>query len=370
MRPLSRKTAPAEVTKEDARGLRWITPKLVAEVKFAEFTQEGRLRHAVFLGLREDKSADEVKLEVPVVTLKRSKDHQPTVAGVIISSPDREVFPAAGITKLEVARYYEAVADRLLDHAADRPLSLVRLPEGLSGERFFQKHAGKGFPDAIKSVPIEESNGETKDYMFVKDAAGLVGAVQMGTIEFHIWGARRDRLDRPDRLVFDLDPDEELDFSVVRRAAFDMRDRLADLHLPSWPLLTGGKGIHVIVPLRRTANWETVTLFSRTFAGLCAQSEPNLYTATMSKTKRKGRVFIDWLRNDRGSTAIAPWSLRAKPQAPVAVPTNWTALAKVKSADKVVLREAVKTEDIGSYPDTATLSGKVISKLEAFMDNG
>ncbi|KZY23408.1 hypothetical protein A3728_08825 [Sulfitobacter sp. HI0040] len=351
--------------------MRWLTPRLVAEVRFAEFTEDGRLRHAVFLGLREDKAAEDVKMEVPVVSLKKSENQQTEVAGISISSPEREVYPGAGITKLDVARYYEAVAERMLLHAADRPLSLVRLPEGLDGERFFQKHAGKGFPSAIHAVPVKESDGKEKDYMYVKDTAGLVGAVQMGTLEFHIWGARRDRLDRPDRLVFDLDPDEDLDFAAVRDAAFDIRDRLDHLGLPSWPLLTGGKGIHVTVPLRRTATWETVTLFARTFAGLSAQRSPETYTATMSKAKRKGRIFIDWLRNDRGSTAISPWSLRAKPGAPAAVPTTWNGLKKAKRANATDLRQAIKLKDPGHYPEPATLSNKVIERLEtAFADEG
>lgn len=371
MAPLSRKTPPADVPKEDVRGMRWLTPRLVAEVRFAEFTEDGRLRHAVFLGLREDKAAEDVKMEVPVVSLKKSENQQTEVAGISISSPEREVYPGSGITKLDVAHYYEAVAERMLLHAADRPLSLVRLPEGLDGERFFQKHAGKGFPSAIHAVPVKESDGKEKDYMYVKDAAGLVGAVQMGTLEFHIWGARRDRLDRPDRLVFDLDPDEDLDFAAVRDAAFDIRGRLDHLGLPSWPLLTGGKGIHVTVPLRRTATWETVTLFARTFAGLSAQRSPETYTATMPKAKRKGRIFIDWLRNDRGSTAICPWSLRAKPGAPAAVPTTWDALQKAKRANGTDLRQAIKLKDPGHYPEPATFSNKVIERLEtAFADEG
>jgi bifunctional non-homologous end joining protein LigD len=282
-----------------------------------------------------------------------------------VSSPDRDVYPEAGLTKREVAEYYEAIADRMLVETADRPLSLVRLPEGLAGERFFQKHRGQGWPDAVKTVPIEESGGKNADYMYVTDASGLVGAVQMGTLEFHIWGARRDRLDRPDRMVFDLDPDEGVRFPDVAAAARDIRDILADLGLPSWPLVTGGKGVHVVVPLRRMAGWDTVKLFSRILASKIAAAEPKRFLAEMSKAKRKNRIFIDWLRNDRGSTAIAPFSLRARHGAPVAVPVAWDELAGLKSAsafDAASARER-QWSDL-TVPEPARLSTSRIEALE------
>ncbi len=252
---LERKTPPAEVEATEARGVTWITPRLVAEVRYAEKTADGRLRHAVFIALREDKPADTVKLEED-----RMPEDRTEIAGIGISHPERIVYPDAKVTKQQVAEYYDAMADHILDTAADHPLSLVRLPEGLEGERFFQKHVGKGFPKDIKTLSIEESDGDRADYMYVSTASGLVGAAQMGTLEFHIWGAQRDNLDRPDRMVFDLDPDESLSFADVTSAATDLRDLLADLDLPSWPLVTGGKGVHVVVPLRRIAGWDTVKL--------------------------------------------------------------------------------------------------------------
>jgi bifunctional non-homologous end joining protein LigD len=303
-------------------------------------TGDGRLRHAVYHGLREDKPARTVRLEED----RMPDDTRVDIAGISVSSPNRIVYPDAGITKGDVAAYYEAIADRLLDTAADRPLSLVRLPEGLEGERFFQKHRGKGFPDDLKPVEVTESGGAAAEYMYVSTAAGLVGAAQMGTLEFHIWGARRDRLERPDRMVFDLDPDEGLGFADVVAAATEIRDRLEALGLPAWPLVTGGKGVHIIVPLRRIAGWETVKLYSRIFATLLAEEEPKRFTATMSKAKRKGRIFIDWLRNERGATAIAPFSLRARPGAPAAVPVSWKELAKLESADSFKLKDALKRD--------------------------
>ncbi len=360
MAPLSRWTAPAEVQPEEGRGVRWIAPKLVAEVRYAEMTADGRLRHAVFVGLREDKPARSVRLEED-----RMSDDRIEIAGIGVSHAGRVVYPDAGITKGQVAEYYEAMADRILETAAERPLSLVRLPEGLEGERFFQKHAGKGFPDAVKTVEIEEADGDVADYMHVDSTAGLVGAAQMGTIEFHVWGARRDRLDRPDRMVFDLDPDEAVDFADVAAAARDIRDRLEALDLPSWPLLTGGKGVHIVVPLRRIAEWETVKLFSRIFATHLAEVQPDRFTATMSKANRRGRIFIDWLRNERGATAIAPFSLRARPGAPAAVPVGWDELRSIRKADAFPLESALERGwRKAEVPPPVGLSEARIAKLE------
>ncbi|MDF1728588.1 MAG: DNA ligase D, partial [Sulfitobacter sp.] len=303
-------------------GSHWATPRLVAEVEYAEFTSEGRIRHGVFKGLREDKEAEEVSAKQEVET----DGAEEKIGGVRISSADRPVYPDAGVTKGDVARHYERVAERMLEHAADRPLSLLRCPGGLTDECFFQKHAGKGFPDGVKSMPIEEKDGGTEDYMYVTTPEGLIGAAQMGTLEFHIWGSARDRIERPDRMVFDLDPDEGLGFDAVKEAAQDVREGLQACGIECVPMVTGGKGVHVIVPLRRVAEWDTVKYFSRTFAHILTDRHPKRYTATMSKAKRKGRIFIDWLRNERGATAIAPYSLRAREGAAVAVPISWEEL--------------------------------------------
>ncbi|SEL67000.1 ATP-dependent DNA ligase LigD phosphoesterase module /ATP-dependent DNA ligase LigD polymerase module [Roseivivax marinus] len=366
MRPLARKTPPAEVPRSEARGVHWVTPRIVVEVSYSERTDDGHLRHAVHEGRREDKPAGSVRLEEDRMS---DGDKRIDVAGISVSSPDREVFPGAGCTKLDVARYYEDMADRILETAADRPLSLVRLPEGLEGERFFQKHAGKGFPYAIERMEIEESDGDRADYMYVMDAAGLVGAAQMGALELHIWGSRRDRLERPDRMVFDLDPDEGLGFDEVRDAAAEMREVLDDLGLPSWPLLTGGKGVHVVVPLRRSAGWDTVKLFSRLVATLMATRAPDRYVAQMSKAKRKGRIFIDWLRNERGATAIAPFSLRARPGAPVAVPVSWKELARLDSAQAFDISSARERDwSVADIPAAVGISEDRVERLEQALE--
>jgi bifunctional non-homologous end joining protein LigD len=340
LRKRERKTMPfASVPAEFRRGARWVTPDLVAEIDFAEFTDDGHIRHGAFLGLREDKEAGTVTLELKQAgsgstkTGKGKASGDVDVLGVRISSPDRVVFPRQGVTKLDLARYHAVAGERMLVHLKDHPVSLVRCPQGRARQCFFQKHASDGFPDAIRRVPIKESSGETEDYMAISDAAGLVAAVQMGTMEFHIWGARLDRLEQPDRLVFDLDPDEGLDFSDVKRAAFDMRDRLDEIGLRSVAMVTGGKGVHVIVPLVRKAEWPQAKAFAKGVASQMAEEEPARFVSTMAKARRKGRIFIDWLRNERGATAVAPYSTRAREGAPVATPVGWDELAGLKAAN-------------------------------------
>ncbi|MGR3322393.1 MAG: DNA ligase D [Pseudooceanicola sp.] len=332
MKPLARKTPPFDGDlPSETDGARWVTPRLVVEAEYTEFTSEGRIRHGVYQGLREDKEAGQVSAKAEAET--QGEDVETEIRGVRITSGGRVVYPEAGVTKRQVAEHYATVADRMLTHAADRPLSLLRCPEGISGDCFFQKHAGKGFPQDVKSMPIEESDGDTADYMYVTSAAGLVGAAQMGALEFHVWGSARDRIERPDRMVFDLDPDEGLDFAAVKRAAVEVREGLDACGLDSAPMVTGGKGVHVIVPLRRIAGWDTVKFFARTFSTVLAERHPDRYTATMSKSKRKGRIFLDWLRNERGATAIAPYSLRARAGAAVAVPVTWDELEALERPD-------------------------------------
>jgi|TARA_R100000501_G_scaffold13654_5_gene25029 bifunctional non-homologous end joining protein LigD len=321
---LSRKAPPAEVPKVAARGAVWATPKLVAEVAFAEFTGEGVLRHASFIGLREDKPPEEVVTERAVAA--------PTEAvEVAISSPDRVIFPDAGITKGELADYYRNAAPLMLPWAARRPISLVRCPGGRAKQCFFQKHDPGSFGEHVLGVAIREKDGGTEDYLYVEDEAGLLACVQMGTIEFHGWGARVGDVERPDRMVFDLDPDEGLDFADVRQAALDIRAHLADTGLESFAMLSGGKGVHVVVPLKPDAEWPAVKDFASRFSRALAAAEPERFTATMSKAKRKGRIFIDWLRNQRGATAILPYAVRARENAPVAAPVSWAELPKMDS---------------------------------------
>lgn len=333
MKPLVRRTAPVDVPRVEARGANWIKPELVGEVAFAEFTADGRVRHGSFLGLRADKPAKEVTPEVRAA----APVAKPAVE---ISHRERVIFPGTGETKGDLADYYAAMAALLLPFAGNRPISLVRCPQGRARHCFFQKHDAGGFGDAVHHVPIREKDGGSEDYLFVSDAAGLLQCVQMGTIEFHAWEARADAVEQPDRLIFDLDPDEGLDFDAVKRAARDIRDRLADLGLASFAMLSGGKGVHVIVPLAPGHDWETHKDFARRFAEAMAMAEPERFVATMSKAKRKGRIFIDWLRNQRGSTAIVPYSARARDGAPVAVPIAWDELGGFDNAHPYSIGDA------------------------------
>ena len=323
---LARKTPTVAAPRAAVRGARWVSPELVAEIAFTEVTPDGVLRHPSFLGLRGDKPAGEVVVETPAPL------PAPTAPAVKVSNRDRVIFPESKVTKGDLADYYAAVAPVMLPWVAERPVSLVRCPQGRGKHCFFQKHDAGSFGDAVHQVPIREKDGSTEDYLYVRDTAGLVACVQMGTIEFHGWGSRVDPLEKPDRLVFDLDPDEGLDFADTKKAAEFLKNQLAELGLASFPLLSGGKGVHVVVPLTPDAEWPRVKDFADRFARALAAAEPDRFTATMTKAKRKGRIFIDWLRNQRGATAIMPYSARARAQAPVAAPVSWTELRDLDTA--------------------------------------
>ncbi len=216
----------------------------------------------------------------------------------------------------------------------------MRCPQGRGKKCFFQKHDAGSFGDHVHQVPIREKDGGHEDYLYVDDADGLLACVQMGTIEFHGWGSHVDAVEEPDRMIFDLDPDEGLDFAAVKKAALDIRRQLADLGLVSFAMLSGGKGVHIVVPLDPGHSWDAHKDFSKRFAEALSMAEPDRYVATMSKAKRKGKIFIDWLRNQRGSTAILPYSARAREGAPVAVPIGWDALADVKGAGAWSINDA------------------------------
>ncbi|WP_426163960.1 DNA ligase D [Sandarakinorhabdus sp. DWP1-3-1] len=355
---------PAFAGKLDAEARRrahWVKPELVAEVAFAEFTPDGNVRHASFIGLREDKPAAEVVAEKPAGNARAV----PSAASALeklkitISSPERIVFPDIGLTKQALAEYYALLANAMLVDMAGRPISLVRCPQGRAKQCFFQKHDSGMFPNSVRHVPIAETDGKQEDYLYVEDAAGVVACVQMGTIEFHGWGSRVVDLERPDRLVFDLDPDEGLGFEAVKAAALLVRDRLKKVGLASLPMVTGGKGVHVVAPLVPGAEWPAVKAWARAFAEQMAADAPNDFTATMSKAKRKGRIFVDWLRNQRGATAVMPFSVRAREGAGVAVPLTWQQLADASAgngftaadpATVLAMAKGRKTVKPGSLP--------------------
>lgn len=258
------------------------------------------------------------------VRTRGSEDGAP-IAGVTLTHPDRILYPAQGITKCDLARFYEEIADWILPHIVERPLSLVRCPEGQGKACFYQKHAGAGAPGALKGVKVKEK-GAVRTYLYVEDLSGLISLVQMGVLELHPWGSRVGDLEHPDRLTFDLDPAPGLPWKRVVDTARQLRSLLAKLRLTSFVKTTGGKGLHVVVPLAPKQPWESVKGFALAIAESMARQAPSEYTANLSKANRKGKIFIDYLRNSHGATAVAAYSTRALAGAPVATPIAWDEL--------------------------------------------
>jgi bifunctional non-homologous end joining protein LigD len=259
-----------------------------------------------------------------------------------ISSPDRVVYPGLGISKGQVADYYRTVARQLLPELVRRPLSLVRCPEGIEGQCFFQKHHAATLGASVHAVPIREKDGGSEDYLYVDDIVGVIELVQMNALELHPWGAHVDDLEHPDRLVFDLDPGEGVEWKAVVAAAREIRDRLAAMELQSFARLSGGKGMHVVLPIRPGPDWSEAKAFCEALADAMAADAPERYVATASKARRGGVIFIDWLRNSRGATSVASWSLRARKEAGVAMPLEWSELGRTKSGHDYPLGRAMR----------------------------
>ncbi|MFL6765168.1 MAG: DNA ligase D, partial [Sphingomicrobium sp.] len=361
MRPLELDKAPVEVPRADRKGAHWIKPQLVAEIAFTEFTDDGILRHPSFIALREDKPAKNVVREVPqhtatvikTSTPKRSTSKKRAHAaaedfGIEISSPERVIYPELELTKKDLADFYATIQPLIMVDVANRPMTLIRCPGGRTGECFFQKHDKGTFGPRVKQIPIEEKDGHFEDYLYFDDIRGVLASVQMGTVEFHGWGSRVDKVEYPDRLVFDLDPDVGLDFNKVKSAAVRLKALLEDLGLKSFPLLSGGKGIHVVVPLDASKDWPTVKSFADRFSRAISEAEPQTFTANIRKVQRKGRIFLDWLRNQRGATAVMPYSARAREGAPVAAPVAWEELDRYDSGHHFSIRDADELLDRAS----------------------
>ncbi|MBV9860037.1 MAG: DNA ligase D [Alphaproteobacteria bacterium] len=360
--PLERGDPPVKLPKGVSRkGVHWMAPTLVAEIQFAGWTGDAMIRHGSFQGLREDKSASEVvhdpnapsgvaaaepKPAAPPRPRQRkpAPSSDPTAAaaaadeeplrpgrdgsvifhGVRLSHADRVLYPDQGITKLDLARYYAAIADWALPYLGHRPLSLVRCPEGQGKECFYQKHATSAVPDVVGRVDIPEGAGTgTGTYTCIENLAGLLAMVQMGVLEIHPWGSTVDKLETPDTITFDFDPDVGLPWERVTEAAIDMREALLGIGLKSFPKTTGGKGLHVVVPVAPKLGWDDVKAFAKWVADRFVAEYPDRFTANMAKRARQGRIFIDYLRNGRGATAIGAYSARARSGAPVSVPISW-----------------------------------------------
>ncbi len=327
--PLERRQPPFSNPPRESRGVHWLEPQLVAEVEFAELTTDGRFRHPRFKGLRQDKPPKRITMETTQALVQEPPRGAASASVELpspITHPNRILYAEQGTTKRQLAEYYVRMARWMLPHVANRPLTLVRCPEGQAKECFFQKHVTKGMPDAIKESLVMES-GKPARYITVQDTSGLVALVQIGTLEVHTWGARADRLDRPDQLVFDLDPGEGVEWGQVADAALTVRAVLAELGLESFLKTTGGKGLHVTVPVDRRTDWSTTKAFCKNVSEAICRVNPERYVCVMTKAKRRGRIFIDYLRNGRGATSIAPFSTRARPGAPVATPLAWDELS-------------------------------------------
>jgi bifunctional non-homologous end joining protein LigD len=321
-RPLHTARAPIHVIDPTVQ---WLEPRLVAEVEFAELTTEGAIRQGSFVGLREDKRAEDVHLES--LHGASAGDREQKVAGIAISHPARLVYPGDQISKLELARYYETVSELMLPFVAQRPLALLRAPTGITGEIFFQK----SFPSHIPEGVYQELLADHTSVVYVKDAKGIVSLVQFGVIEFHPWGASRSRPERPDFLTWDLDPDESVPWVEVLGAAFLLRDFLADMGLSTAVKTSGGKGLHIMMHVKRTHDWDVMKRFTKAVADNVAKYNLKRFTTTSRKSKRSGKIYIDWMRNGRGATCIAPWCVRARPGAAVSMPLNWADLHAIQA---------------------------------------
>jgi bifunctional non-homologous end joining protein LigD len=318
------------------RNAHWIKPDLVAQVSFSGWTKDKILRHPSFQGLREDKPAADVHRETPSeIAVQRGNTNQ--YSGVKITNPDRILYPEQGITKSELAQYYESIAVWALPQIQNRPLMLLRCPEGSDKECFHQKHASISVPSSVKKIPIME-NGKEKTGLAIDSATGLISLAQMGSLEIHSWGCLIEQMEQPDLMVLDLDPDPAVAWKSVVEAAFQIRLFLQSLGLISFIKTTGGKGLHLTVPLSQRNGWDQVKEFSKQIAELLARAYPDRYISKMTKAKRTGKIYIDYLRNGRGATFICPYSTRAKTGAPVAAPIHWDELSPELKPNQFTIR--------------------------------
>ncbi len=345
------------------KDVHWVEPQFVAEVQYSNWTSDGLLRHAAFQGLRDDKSAEEVMTTPkPAANLAAkpspsqpaasapARDGSITFQGVRLTHPDRLLYPDTSITKLVLAQYYAAIASWALPELSNRPLSLVRCPDGQGRQCFYQKHLSSGVPDALGQVEIPEKSG-SEIYLVIKDLAGLVAMVQMAVLEIHPWGSTVGKVDTPDRITFDFDPDEGLPWERVTEAALDMRQALDGIGLQSFVKTTGGKGLHVVVPVAPKLGWDAIKEFAKWVAERFVTAYPDRFTSNMAKRARTGRIFIDYLRNGRGSTAIGAYSPRARDGAPVATPLFWEEVEKgVKPTGFTVLTVPDRLAKLKSDP--------------------
>ena len=351
-KPLRTRSAPYQTSEKDVD---WLKPQLVAEIGFAEITRDGSIRQGSFIALREDKSASEVHLDGLQVATADSKDTK--VAGIAISHPERMVYPADRISKLEVARYYERVGELMLPFVAHRPLAIIRAPGGITGEMFFQKSFSTHLPPSVHQRELGDGT-----IFYVKDTAGLVSLAQFGAVEIHPWGAPLPTADKPDFLTWDLDPDDAVPWDEVLGTALLLRDFLAERGLKTLVKTSGGKGLHIVLHLKRTHDWSVMKPFSRAVAGAVAAYNPRRLLINSTKSKRSGKIYIDWMRNGRGATCIAPWGLRARPGASISMPVEWSQLPEIAAAG-FTIHEPPQTPADWMNLEPQSVSKKLLKEL-------
>lgn len=332
LQPLKRKKP---LFADAANDITWVEPERVAEIEFAEITRDGSIRQGSFIGLREDKAAKDVHLDS--LQTAKADAKQVKVTGTVITHPERLVYPTDGITKLEVAEYYESVGEWMMPYVANRPLAIIRAPSGITGEQFFQKSFANHVPPHVTTGKLKDGT----EVLHIKDVKGLVALAQFGMLEVHPWGAPLRTPDKPDVLVWDLDPDAAVPWSEVQGSAFLLRDFLAERDLVTQVKTSGGKGLHVMLYLKRAHEWDVLKPFAKAVAAAVAALNTKRFTIEASKAKRHGRIYIDWLRNGRGSTCVAPWGLRARPGGPISRPLDWEELEDATAAG-FTLREPLE----------------------------
>lgn len=350
---MRRRLAPLEISfppfaepipREARHGVTWVRPQTVVEVEFTGWTRDGLVRQGSYQGVREDKNPRDVVREVaeslpPSASADARDVRMERTATKLLTHPDRVLYAEQGLTKADLASYYAAVADWMLPHVRKRPLTLVRCPQGRHKQCFFQKHAAADSIPELLRVPIRENDSrQTRDYLALDSVEGLFALVQMGTLEIHVWGSRIDKLELPDQLVLDLDPDPELPWTAVIEAATVARARLEGVGLNAFVRTTGGKGLHVVAPLVRRGGWDELKAFAKAVANDLVRQDPTRYTARLALAARRGKILIDYLRNARGATAVASYSTRARSGAPVATPLAWDELTADLRAEQFTVR--------------------------------
>ncbi|WP_330215832.1 DNA ligase D [Pseudomonas sp. AM8] len=371
--PLERKASPLEkpLTAAQARGVHWVEPRLVGEVQFAEWTREGVVRQAVFVGLRTDKPAGQIIHEQPrtAKSLKALKSQKPS-SGVNITHPERVIDPQSRTQKQQLAQFYEGISEWILPFLRHRPVSLLRAPEGIEGEQFFQKHAERLAIPNIKQLDPALDPGHAR-LMEIDTTKALIGAVQMGTLELHTWGATSDKIETPDLFVLDLDPDPALPWKTMLEAAQLTLSVLDELGLEAFVKTSGGKGLHLVIPLARRDGWDSVKAFAKAIAHFMTEQLPERFTATSGPKNRVGKIFIDYLRNARGASTVAAYSVRARPGLPVSVPVSREELKGLRGAQQWTVANlhqrlhGLKVDPWAGYANRQKINKKMWEKLGA-----